>query len=317
MRSSPEPQVSEPEMAVLATVLVTGASGFVGRHLCAHLESQGHEVRRVGRSGDPDWQVADLARHDIPDAAFAGVDTVIHLASSMPGDAQDPDGHKTAQMAQRVVHAACAQGVQRIILLSSVAARLAEDSPAQARAYGVQKREAEIAALSALSPQTHCVILRPPVIYGAGARGSFGLLAGLVRRAPALPLRRADAPRCYLSVGNLCALITHLLHASDGQWRAHSGTPFEPHDGAGVSTRALVQMLAQVSDRKLRLFAVPKPLMRLLGRISGKSDQVEAIFAPLLCEDPQVLQAAFGWSAHEQMPQSLGFLRADSRLYQI
>ena len=298
MPSSPKP-----------AVLVTGASGFVGRHLCAYLEGLGHRVHRVQRSGDRaallSWRVADLAVDDIPSGAFEGVQTVIHLAACMPGEV---DNGRTALMAERVVRSACAHGVTRIVVLSSVAARIAEASPSQARAYGVHKRAAERAALNALSSDAQCLILRPPVIYGAGARGSFGALLGLVRRAPALPLKNADAPRSYLSAANLCALIAHLIGASEATWRAQSGGAFEPHDGAGVTTRDLAAMMAQRLNRPARMFSLPKGLIALLGRITGKSDQTEAIFAPLICEDIAALERAFGWHPHEHMPQSLTFL---------
>lgn len=305
---------SNPDKAVL----VTGANGFVGHHLCAHLEGQGHDVRRIQRSGDlgtHSWRVSDLAQEDIPSIAFDGVETLIHLAASMGGEASDPEGAKTALMAARVVRAACAHGVKRVIVLSSVSVRLAQDAPSKARAYALQKKSAEEAALSGLEDGVHCVILRPPVIYGHGARGSFGTLLALVRRAPLLPLKNADAPRSYLSRANLSDLIARLLSASDAQWHAQHGKAFEPHDGADVSTRALVRMIAQQLQRRVILFSVPKPLIRWAGRLTGKRDQADAIFEPLMCEDIEVLDTAFGWHPHEQMPASLKFLKRAADRY--
>ena len=300
------------------SVLVTGATGFVGRDVCAVLEARGHDVRRVQRaeaSGAKCWQVADLAQDDIPSAAFEGVDTLIHLAASMPGDASDPSGAKTERMAARVTRHACLHGVKRVILLSSVAVRLALERPDQARAYARRKHSAEQAMRAALAGGTHCVILRPPVIYGAGAQGSFALLLGLVRKGVPLPVKNATAPRSYLSRSNLSALLCHLLEASDAQWRAQDGAVFEPHDGAGTATRDLVSQLAQALGHRVTLFALPRFALRWLGKLAGKSDQVEAMFEPLICADIQALEAAFGWTPQEQMPQSLeGLIGSEEQL---
>lgn len=287
-------------------VVVTGASGFVGRHLCAALEAEGHVLHRVQRQGDGAgvWAAGDLAQSDIPDAALQGAGALIHLAARLPGQAGDPEGSETEQMARRVARQARAHGLGRVIVLSSVAARL------QARAYGAQKLAAERAFLEELPPETGLIFLRPPVIYGAGAKGSFGMLSGAIRRGLPLPLAGAQAPRAYLAQGNLAALCAHLLAASDAQWAEGRGLGFEPHDGyghdgPGVSGRDLARMLGQAQGRPARLFYLPPALLRALGRMAGKSDQVAALFEPLECRETPSLEQVFGWRPQHRMPASL------------
>ncbi|MBB4172744.1 NAD-dependent epimerase/dehydratase family protein [Sulfitobacter noctilucicola] len=293
------------------TILVTGAGGFVGRHLCTSLAEGGHTVRRIVRSGaiaDSDWLVEDLATKDIPDAAFEGVNMLVHLAASMPGDKDDPNGTKSAAMAQRVATSAKKQGVPRVVLLSSVAVRLLLEKKTRPRPYSVQKRDAEDAFLKSLGPLNKCVILRPPLIYGPGARGSFGLLLSLVRRGAPMPVGKADAPRCYLSVSNLCELIETLAQAPDAQWQAADRKTFEPHDGTPISTLDLVRQIANVTGRKARILNVTNNLLHPFGRLIGKADQIDAMFEPLVCDDIEKLHQAFGWMPHEHVPNSLSFL---------
>ncbi len=295
-----------------SSVLVTGAGGFVGRATCAALEEEGHMVRRIIR-GDADnagvWTVSDLASDDIPDDAFDGVDVVIHLAASMPGQKGDPEGTKTAQMAHRVATSVRKHQVKRSILLSSVGVRLLEGSNSKPRPYTLQKRDAEIAFLAALGPSNQCVTLRPPVMYGEGMRGSFALLLGLVQRGAPLPVKSATAPRCYLSVSNLTGLLVKLVSAPEEQWQSGDRKAFEPHDGPATSTQGLVRMLADTLERKARTFSLPRTVVQSAGKALGKGDQVDAIFNPLICKDHPSLSETFGWEPDEHMPQSLAFLR--------
>ncbi|MES9813528.1 MAG: NAD-dependent epimerase/dehydratase family protein [Candidatus Thiodiazotropha sp.] len=69
------------------TILVTGANGFVGEHLCRYMLSRGYGVRAVLRQRSPHWQLCEqVAVGDIDGAtdwssALDGVDTVVHLAA--------------------------------------------------------------------------------------------------------------------------------------------------------------------------------------------------------------------------------------------
>ncbi len=311
-RAGPAKKAEDRISEQAKTILVTGADGFVGRHLCAALGAAGHRVRRVVRrtpDRPDDWCVNDLATDDIPDAACAGVDVLIHLAANMKGHSGDPTGTETAQMAGRVAASAARHRVERSVLLSSVAVRLMAHDESTARAYSIEKREAENAFSAALGDANRRIILRPPVIYGDGAQGSFGLLLKLIRRGIPLPVRDGTSPRCYLSVSNLCALMEALVGATDAQWDAANGAAFEPHDGPAVSTRELALMMAGTLGRTPRLFSVPRPFLDLAARATGKTDQVNAIFEPLICAEPDALQNAFGWQPHEHMPHSLRFLR--------
>ncbi|MEM9585161.1 MAG: NAD-dependent epimerase/dehydratase family protein [Pseudomonadota bacterium] len=288
-------------------ILVTGAGGFVGRTVCAKLREHGHEIRAITRNGDGHTVVADLAKDDIPQSAFEGVTILIHMAASLPGDTRDPNGEKTTEIAQRVAGAAKLNGVKRVIHLSSIAARIAETEDASARDYGLQKLEAE-RVLEKTLDQTQIVTLRPPLIYGRNAKGSFATLCALVARGMPLPLGAATQGRSYLSLNNLASLMKTIVGASDRKWRAADGLKFEPHDGAAITTHDLALMLANAMDIAPRTFWAPPILLKSLGSLTGKRDQVNALFESLECRETPSLKDAFGFQPLEEMPESLSFL---------
>jgi len=282
-------------------ILVTGATGFVGKHLCEHLEGCGHTVVRIGRSGTPS---IDLARENIPNDLLTDVDVVVHLAASKAGSAVDPKGEQTKDIAARVAVSVNRSEVKRLIHLSSIAARLAEENDRSKRPYGVQKLAAEHALADGLN-NCQIVTLRPPVIYGEGATGPFGTLLKFVQRGLPLPLANASEPRTYLSIVNLCALLSQMVEAGDPVWKKADGLIFEPNDGRKVGTRDLAEMLGKSMEIETRVFWLPQSVIRSLGLITGKGDQVAAVFGPLQCREEPSLEEYFGWEPSEQMPESL------------
>lgn len=293
---------------------MTGADGFVGRHVCRALETEGHRVHRVtrkARAASNAWDVPDLATHDIPNAAFEGVDVLLHLAANMDGGADPVSMSKTQEMAGRVAAGAARHGIRRCILMSSVAVRLLDAQTTNPRPYALQKQAAEDAFRAALGRENTCIVLRPPVIYGQGAKGSFGLLVKLIERGLPLPVDNGAAKRCYLSGSNLSALIGTLVRAPDDRWAQADGMAFEPHDGAAVSTYELVRMIAKALGRRARTFSLPRSFIRMAAKATGKVDQVNAIFEPLECAEVSVLNEAFGWTPHESLPRSLVFLASE------
>ena len=189
-------------------ILVTGASGFIGSHLCSALGSAGHE-RATG--------VADC-------------DAVVHLANIAHTGAGSRELHRvnvqgTLAQAQSALRA----GARRFVYLSSLKAR----SPADA--YGRAKRLAEegLLALAGLDP----VILRPPLVYGPRVQANFLALMRAIDRGWSLPLASIRNRRSLLYVGNLVDAIVKCVDAPVG------GRVFELTDGAPVSTPELCRAL--------------------------------------------------------------------------
>ncbi|MEW8507350.1 MAG: NAD-dependent epimerase/dehydratase family protein [Candidatus Thiodiazotropha sp.] len=305
----------------MTTILVTGANGFVGEHLCRYLTTKGYTVRAALREYRPQWSLADqVAVGDIHGStdwsrALTGVDTVIHLAARvhvMQESEDDPlavfrriNVEGTSGLAEQ----ASAAGVRRMIYLSSIKVNgekthgepfRADDDAAPEDAYGVSKWEAEqvlrrIAIETGLEP----VIVRPVVIYGAGVKGNIQRLMSLIRRGVPLPLGGITNRRSFLSVQNLLDFLRCCIDHP-----AAAGELFLLADGEELSTPQLIRRLGQAMGCGVRLFPLPLSLLRLSGWLGGQSQVIAR-----LTEDLQVdigkNRERLGWTPLYDMDQAL------------
>jgi nucleoside-diphosphate-sugar epimerase len=283
-------------------IVVTGAAGFVGRALCAHLAATGRTHRGIVRvpaarasRGTEFVALGDLAA--VPDeqlaAAVGGAFAVVHLAGRahvLRERALDPAAayHAANVVAtERLAAVAARAGVQRFIFASTVKVHgetttpgrpFRADDPLSPRdAYARSKVAAE-RGLAAACEGTSMVpiVLRLPLVYGPGVRGNFlALLDAVARRAP-LPFRSIDNRRDLLYVGNLVHAITALLDAREpasGAWLAA--------DGEAVSTPDLVRRIAAALGVAPRLVPFPVPLLEFAARLSGRHAQQSRIVSSL------------------------------------
>lgn len=289
-------------MNTLRTV-VTGATGFVGRHLLPLLNARGHEVRAALRR--PGVELAapaqGVAVGDIgPDtdwgAALDGADAVVHLAARvhvMKDKAVDPlaaflrvntDG--TARLAE----AAARAGVKRFVYISSIKAVTDESRPDPVSEatppdphspYGVSKLRAE-QALATIAGNTGMAVtvLRPPLVYGPGVGGNVRTLMELVARGVPLPLGAVDNRRSLLFVGNLAdAIETGLRHP------AAAGRTFMLSDGLPLSTPELIRRLAAALGVPARLLRVPPATLALAARLLRQGAAYDRVAGSLVVND--------------------------------
>jgi nucleoside-diphosphate-sugar epimerase len=263
-------------------VLVTGAGGFVGRHLCASLLERGALVRGLVRhgaapTGVEEARAADLTDRDAVRGAMQGVDTVLHLAARVHQmDERSPDRaaayRRTNVEGTRVVlEEAIAAGVRRFVFFSSVKAvgegadrPWTEESPAHPTdPYGESKLEAErLVREVAGAAGLHAPVLRLPLVYGPGVNANMLSLFRLVDRGVPLPLRSLRNRRSLLYVGNLAAAVRAVLEAP-----AAGTETFFVSDGHDLSTPELVRAIAEALGRPARLLPVPAAVFRAAGRV--------------------------------------------------
>lgn len=279
----------------LKPILITGAGGFIGQALCARLRAEGVPFKAASRThtGNQWLAVGAIDGHTDWSAALAGVDTVLHLAARvhvMRDTAADPlaefrkvnvDG--TLNLAEQALQA----GVKRYIFISSIKVNgertapgrpfLAGDAPAPEDAYAISKREAED-GLRALCNDTQmaCVIIRPPLVYGAGVKGNFaGMMRWLANGIP-LPLACIDNRRSLVAVDNLVDLIWTCI----GHPLAANQT-FLVSDGEDLSTPALLRRTASALGKRARLIPVPLGLLHVAARCAGKTAAVQKLCGSL------------------------------------
>lgn len=222
-------------------VLVTGAGGFIGSHLCPALAAAGHELR----------------------ASVEGCDAVVHLAniahtSASAADLQRVNVEGTIAQAR----AALAAGARRFVYLSSIKAAQPDD------AYGRSKLRAEQALLGLANLEP--VILRPPLVYGPRVKANFLALLRAVDRGWPLPLASIENRRSLVYVGNLVDAILACLGGPA------QGRTYAVSDGAPVSTPQLCRAIGRALGRPARLFPFPGGLLRLAPGLARLAQSQEA-----------------------------------------
>ena len=244
-------------------VLVTGASGFVGRSLLVTLRDRSHEVIAASRSRVEQPGIFYVRSPELgPEAdwseSLADVDAVVHLAglahvTSERSDAETDNKYLRINVegSQKFAEQCAASGVKHFVFLSSCHAVAAESDqvltdctiPHPVTAYGRSKLAAEGAIKSVLA-DSDCAwtILRPPLVYGPGNTANFGLLVKLVQTGIPLPLSSVSNRRSFIYVENLADLITACL----GNPKAF-GKTFYPSDGEDVSTPELIRAIARTA----------------------------------------------------------------------
>jgi nucleoside-diphosphate-sugar epimerase len=153
-------------------VAVTGAGGFIGRHLCAAFRAHGHEVREIVRA-DFDGRLSKL---------IDGSDVVVHAAAATRAPTREALRGANVELTETVLAAANAAKVSRFVYISSQAAAgpaanrdtpvTEGDQPAPVEEYGRSKRDAELLVASSGLPFT---IVRPASVYGPGDRDFLAL----------------------------------------------------------------------------------------------------------------------------------------------
>lgn len=278
------------------TVLVTGATGFVGKHLCRYLLAQGWRVRAVGRQAsfalqDPAleyYQIGDIDSQTDWKDTLKGVDVVVHLASRVHQMKekkmqsleiyQEVNVRGTRQLAK----AAIQHHVKRFIYLSTVKVNgektidmpfRAEEQPRPQDAYSLSKLQAEL-ILQEESRRSgmEWVIIRPTLIYGAQVKGNFRRLINLSKTYLPLPFASIKNKRSLVSIDNLCHFIECCL-----THRNAPGEIFLISDDEDVSTPQIIKMLRKAKGRWSGLFYFPVGLLKLIGFFCLCSGQISRL----------------------------------------
>lgn len=242
-------------------VVVTGASGFIGKALVPALRARGHEVMALDRAA-----IGDIAgRVDWP-THLAGADAVVHLAALAHARGVDEARLRAVNVdaALALGRAAAAAGA-KMLFMSSVKV-LGEETPGPAfddacplapqDAYARAKAEAE-AALRAVAGLA-LTVLRPPLVYGPGAQANFlALLRAVAHRWP-LPFASIDNRRSLAGIGNLVDATVRCIEST-----VTAGKTYAVTDGAPLSTPALCGAIAAAFGKPARLLAFPPALLEM------------------------------------------------------
>jgi nucleoside-diphosphate-sugar epimerase len=292
---------------VSRTVLITGATGFVGQGLVAHLRGEGRPIRLAVRGtgtgdGGDSVAVGDIAPDTDWSRALDGIDTVIHLAGRAHVIARERDALAQFRKintagTRRLAEQAERAGVRRFVLISSVKAAadntgihaIQETEPANPRTpYGISKLEAEH-ALWDVARNMDAVVLRPPLVYGPGVRANFHSLLRLVDSGLPLPLGGVRNRRSMIARDNLVSAIAAAATAS--------GTPgktFYVTEGAPLSTPTLIRGLAKALGKRVRLLSFSPTLIAAFAALAGRRAAADSLLGSLAVNG-FAFRAATGW----------------------
>ncbi len=298
-------------------MLVTGATGFVGRALCKRLAAAGHDTVPAVRQASGlmgETVVGDIHASTDWTAALDACDAVVHLAARvhvMNDTVQDPlalyratNTEATLNLARQAAQA----GVRRFVFISTIkvngegrdAPYRETDAAAPEDPYAISKWEAE-QGLHRIAQETglEVVILRPPLVYGPGVKANFLRLMRTVKGGLPLPLGAISNRRSLLYLGNFVdAILLCVEHP------AAAGQTFLLDDGQPVSTPELIRALARAMGRPARLLAVPVRLLELAGTLLGKRTAVERLTGSLYV-DSSAIRTHLGWTPPFSMEAGL------------
>lgn len=304
-------------------ILVTGASGFIGRSLCAELSRRGVPVAGTSRDVSKldshicaPIQIGDIGPDSDWSGMLDGVDTIIHLAARahiLCEDAADPLGsfrYANLLGTERLARCAVAGGAKRLVYVSSIGVngfstsagmRFSEaDTPAPHNDYSLSKWEAE-QALWRISRETglEVVIVRPPLVYGGNAPGNFAQMLKALKRGIPLPLASVRNLRSLIYLGNLvdalilCAVVPEA-----------SRKTYLVSDGEDISTPELLRKLGAGMGRPARLFPYPPRLLEMAGAMVGKSAQGHRLLGSLQIDSGKI-RRELNWTPPYTLQQGL------------
>lgn len=271
-------------------ILVTGASGFIGRALVPYLLKRGFSVRATARDttkisarhpGLETVAMPDLGLGEINwDKLLGDCQFAVHLAGIAHASREIPESDYMAVNCEAVrclAIAARRTGVKRIVYVSSVRAQtgpvaegiLDEESPPHPTdAYGRAKLAGERVLAEALQgAETDWVTLRPVLVYGPGVKGNMAALLRLARLPLPLPIKSLKGRRSILSVDNLSSAIVHCLTSE-----AVSRRCFLVADIAPMGVSEIVAAMRLGLKRGAGVFGLPTNPMALAAKLAGKAE---------------------------------------------
>jgi nucleoside-diphosphate-sugar epimerase len=292
------------------TILVTGATGFIGTALCNHLTLTGNQVIGIARKEIFSGRtiiVKDIAEFSGWREVLTGVNTIVHLAGRahiLKDRAVNPlEEFRRINTCATITLAenAALAGVKRFVFISSIGVNgsithdrpfSVADIPQPHSPYARSKYEAEL-ALNEISCATglEVVIIRPPLVYGPNAPGNFQSMMNWLASNVPLPLGAITKNRrSFVSLDNLVDLIAVCIDHS-----LAANQTFLVSDGEDLSTTDLLRRLSRALRKRSVLIPIPPFVLRLLANSIGKGDIAQRLLDDLRV-DIQHTCDTLGWT---------------------
>ncbi len=301
-------------------ILLTGYTGFLGSHLLQALKRK-HEFILLGRKPPKGEAFEHFYAEMSPDADFKDAvnscDLIIHAAalthikSSKKVEQLSTFRRVNTETTIKLAEQAAKAGVKRFIFISSIKVNgesttgrgpfTVDDASAPEEPYGISKAEAE-SQLFHISKKTgmEVVIIRPPIIYGAGVKGNFASLMNFIKKGMPSPFRSiSDNRRSLVSVYNLIDLINVcIVHPKA------ANQVFLISDNQDLSTSELVALMAKV----LRVTNISIPISswcyKIVGKMLNKREVIDRLVGSLQIDISHTTET-LGWKPPYTVEASL------------
>ena len=307
-------------------ILLTGATGFVGRAFLDVLMSRSYELvvfvrdKGVSLPSDVKKVVADLSNlSHLNSSDFANMDVMVHIAARvhvMNDKVSNPllAFRKVNRDATLLLAGMAAEaGVKRFVFVSSIKVNGEMTNPGQPFSpdddfvptdpYGLSKYEAEQGLLKiANETGLEVVIIRPPLVYGPGVKANFASMMNWMSKSIPLPFGTVHNQRSLVALDNLVDFIA--LCADREKSPKAANEVFLISDGEDVSTTQLLKKVAKAFNKKAILLPIPVGLMTFMAKLLGKGDVANRLFGSLQVDSSKA-RDLLGWKPVTTMDEQL------------
>ncbi|RUR20241.1 NAD-dependent epimerase/dehydratase family protein [Legionella sp. km535] len=295
----------------MSKILITGATGFIGRSLVPALVSAGHDVRcavwqKVDGLNAEQVEINKLEEQIDWSEALEGIEIVIHLAARvhiLKENAQsslDEYCKVNSIATKNFAEQAARHQVKRFVFLSSIKVNgestrahspFCEENIAQPEdPYAKSKLYAEH-YLQDISKRTgmQIVILRPPLVYGPGVKANFLKMLDMVKKGWPLPFANIPNKRSFIFIDNLISAIVAVMEHPDA-----ANQLYLVSDNDAWSLTELLIILSQEMKVNLKLFNIPLTFLIFIFKLIGLKNLNSRLFGSLeVCNNK--IKSQLGW----------------------
>jgi UDP-glucose 4-epimerase len=272
--------------------LITGANGFIGRHLCQSLLMSGVKIKKHVRLEDPfdkcEQYECDLELNEFSKKALNGIDVVYHLAGlahDVKSTSLNLNQYQTVNVHAtiKIATIAAEQKIKHFVFISSVKAGgasipgecISEDCQSEPQGiYAQTKRDAEIKLLEiGRLTGMKVTIIRPALVYGPNVKGNLELMLLGIRKGWFLPISDAGNIRSMIHVDDLVRaliFVTNNINVDEDIYIATDGCPH--------STRELYEAMCNSLGKKVPSWSIPSSYLNILSLLSrGMKNKVNKL----------------------------------------
>lgn len=294
-------------------ILLTGATGFVGRQILERLPKTTHVFGRSKPEHECIFVKGELDNKTDFSQALEGIDVVIHCAARahVMNDTETELYEQINTLATlSLAKQAAALGAKRFIFISTIkvngestlegGAFRFSDKQNPSDPYGISKANAEI-GLQEIAAKTGmaAVIIRPPLVYGAGVKANFAAMMKLAKRNLPLPLGAIHNKRSLVAVENLVDLVLTCIDHP-----AAANQTFLVSDDCDVSTTELLRLMTLAAGKKPILLPIPVSWLKAVASLAGKQAVIDRLCGNLQVDISHTKQI-LGWKPPITLEQGI------------